>query len=126
MPRRALWTPAACYHIINRGHARETIFHDDDDRQHFLRLLARYRDRFDFRLSHSCLMGNHFHLLLQLPDPRVLSRLLAGLLVAYWHHYRRRYRLVGHLFQGRCKTPAPVSRGSACWRRSASMRWNAW
>jgi putative transposase len=32
--------------------------------------------------------------------------LLAGLLVAYWHHYRRRYHLVGHLFQGRCKTPA--------------------
>jgi putative transposase len=26
--------------------------------------------------------------------------------VAYWHHYRRRYQLVGHLFQGRCQTPA--------------------
>jgi hypothetical protein len=36
----------------------------------------------------------------------VLSSLVAGLLVAYWHHYRRRYRLVGHLFQGRCRTPA--------------------
>jgi putative transposase len=109
MPRLArhyLWTRAACYHVLNRGHARETIFHDDDDRRHFLVLLARYRDRFGLRLYHYCLMDNHFHLLLQLPDPKVLSRLLAGLLVAYWHHYRRRYHLVGHLFQGRCKTPA--------------------
>ena len=50
-------------------------------------------------------MGNHFHLLLQLADARQLSPLLAGMMVAYWHHYRRRYQLVGHLFQGRCKTP---------------------
>jgi putative transposase len=109
MPRAArhrLWIEAACYHVLNRGHARETIFHDDDDRTYFLHLLARYRDRFGFRLYHYCLMSNHFHLLLQLPEARSLSRLLAGLLVAYWHHYRRRYGLVGHLFQGRFKSPA--------------------
>src|SRR6516164_553086 len=94
--RRSLWAPAACYHVLNRGHARETIFHDDADRSYFLHLLARYRDRFGFRLYHYCLMSNHFHLLLQLPEARSLSRLLAGLLVAYWHHYRRRYGLVGH------------------------------
>jgi putative transposase len=104
--RRSLWAPAACYHVLNRGHARETIFHDDTDRAYVLRLLARYRDRLGFRLYHYCLMDNHFHVLLQLPDARDLSRLLAGLLVAYWYHYRRRYALVGHLFQGRCKTPA--------------------
>ena len=104
--RRRLWTNAACYHVLNRGHARATIFHDDGDRTRFVSLLARYRDRFGFRLYHYCLMDNHFHLLLQLPDARVLSPLLAGLLVAYWHYYRRRYKLVGHLFQGRCKTPA--------------------
>ena len=51
-------------------------------------------------------MDNHFHLLLQLPDAPALSPLLAGLLVSHWHHYRRRYQLVGHLFQGRCKTRA--------------------
>jgi len=109
MPRAARswqWTDAACYHVINRGHARETVFHDDEDRSHFLRLLARYRDRFGLHLYHYCLMSNHFHLLLQLADARQLSRLVAGLLVSYWHHYRRRYRLVGHLFQGRFKSPA--------------------
>ena len=104
--RRYLFTPAACYHVLNRGHARERIFHDDEDRLHFLHLVDRYRQRFDFRLYHYCLLDNHFHLLLQLADARQLSRLLAGMMVACWHHYRRRYQLVGHLFQGRCKTPA--------------------
>src|ERR1700722_591609 len=51
-------------------------------------------------------MDNHCPLLLQLPQARLLSALLAGLQVAYWHHYRRRNQLVGHLFQGRSKTPA--------------------
>jgi putative transposase len=105
-PRWRVWTDAACYHVLNRGHARETVFHDDDDRTHFLALLARYGQRFRWRLYHYCLMDNHFHLLLQLPRPQDLSRAVAGLLVSYWHHYRRRYRLVGHLFDGRFKSPA--------------------
>src|SRR5437016_4380764 len=55
--RRRGLTEAACYHVLNRGHARETVFHDDEDRAHFLRLLARYRDRFGFSLYYYCLMG---------------------------------------------------------------------
>ncbi len=93
MPRRArsrLWTDAACYHVINRGQARETVFHDDEDYAYFLQLLQRYRDRFTLRIYHYCLMANHFHLLVQLAEPRQLSRCVAGLLVAYWHHYHRR------------------------------------
>ncbi len=91
MPRSARRSSSsnACYHILNRGHARERIFHDDEDREAFCRLLRRYRDRYDARLYHYVLMDNHFHILMQLPRPGSLSRLVAGLLVAYWHHYRR-------------------------------------
>ena len=60
-PRRRQWTDAACYHLMNRGHNRETVFAHDDDRRHFLALLARYRQSFDFRLYHYCLLTNHFH-----------------------------------------------------------------
>jgi hypothetical protein len=48
MPRRPghlQWTEAASYHVLNRGHARGTIFHDEDDRRVFLDLLPRYRER---------------------------------------------------------------------------------
>jgi putative transposase len=111
IPRRQQWAEAACYHLMDRGHNRETVFQDDLDRQHFLDLVARYRQRFGFQLYHYCLMTNHFHLLLQLPEPRHLSPLMAGLLRAYVHHFHRRHGFVGHLWQGRFKSPAVQREG---------------
>jgi hypothetical protein len=35
MPRSQQWTDASCYHLLNRGHNRDTLFHDDDDRTYF-------------------------------------------------------------------------------------------
>jgi putative transposase len=99
------WSEAACYHVLNRGHARETGFHDDQDRSRFLHLLARYRQHFELRLYHYCPMDNQFHLLVQLRHCHRLSAFMAGLLVTYWRHYRRRYGLVGHLFQVRFNSP---------------------
>jgi putative transposase len=91
---------------MNRGHNREAVFADDDDRRAFLDLVAQYRDRFAFRLFHYCLMTNHFHLLVKLRDPREVSTIMAGLLRAYVHHCHRRHGFVGHRWQGRFKSPA--------------------
>jgi putative transposase len=91
---------------MNRGHNRETVFADTADRCYFLDLLERYRQRFALRLFYYCLMSNHFHLLVQLPKPKQLSAAVAGLLRAYVHYFNRRYGFVGHLWQGRFKSPA--------------------
>ncbi len=106
LARRWHWTEAACYHVMGRGHNRETVFADDADRAHFLKLVARYRDRFELRLYHYCLMGNQFHLLFQLPEPRCLSEMMAGMLRSYTHYFHGRYGFVGRLWQGRFKSPA--------------------
>src|SRR5271157_551483 len=103
-PRKQQWTEEACYHVMNRGHNRERIFGDDDDRRHFLGLLARYRERFGLRLYHYFLMTNHFHVLVQLERPADLSKWLSGMLRAYVHYFNQRYRFVGHLWQGRFNT----------------------
>jgi putative transposase len=105
-PRRVQWTETACFHVLNRGHNRERIFIDDDDRLFFLRLLARYQKRYAQKLFHYCLMDNHFHLLVQMQDVKQLSGWMAGLTRSYVHYYHRRYRFVGHLFQSRFKSPA--------------------
>ena len=49
-----------------------------------------------------CLMGNHYHLLIETPRPNLAlgMRQLNGV---YAQHFNRRYRRVGHLFQGRYK-----------------------
>jgi len=53
-------------------------------------LLARYRDRVGFGLFHYCLMSNHIHLLVKLPDPRQVSTLMAG-----WHRKRNTAKSAG-------------------------------
>jgi putative transposase len=58
------FTDDAAYHVLSRGHNRETIFADADDCRYFLALLARYRQRFGLRLYHYCLMPTHWHLVL--------------------------------------------------------------
>jgi hypothetical protein len=35
MPRRRQWTDEACDHVMNRGHNRERIFGDDENRRQF-------------------------------------------------------------------------------------------
>jgi REP element-mobilizing transposase RayT len=62
MPRHGQWAAPACYHVMDRGDNRETLFAYDEDRTRFLGLLA--RNRFDLRLCHYCLMPNHWHLVL--------------------------------------------------------------
>ena len=114
MPRTArkyLWADTAAYHVINRGHNRETVFGNDEEMAYFLTLLGRYRDRFDAQIYHYCLMSNHFHLLLRLPQPQRLSSFMAGLLRSYVHFYHQRRGFVGHLWQGRFKSPVVQREG---------------
>lgn len=85
MLRRLRWlqlADQAAYHVMSRGHNRKTLVADRDDLQKFLHLVQRYRLRFGLRLGHYCLLSNHFYLLLQLDEPRRLSALMAGLLLA--------------------------------------------
>jgi putative transposase len=111
LPRALRWTEVAYDHVFNRGHNRQVVFTDDLDRAEFSARVDRYRRQFGLRLYHYCLMDNHFHLLLQLDDPRRLSRVMAGLFVTYGHHCHRRHGYLGHLWQGRYKGPA-VQRNS--------------
>ena len=52
--------PGAVYHITSRGNERRVIFHDDEDREQFLRLLADAITRFGWILTAYTLMNNHF------------------------------------------------------------------
>ena len=47
-------------------------------------------------------MPNHVHLLAEMRDDPI-SRVMHGLLTAYSQYHNRKYRQMGHLFQGRYK-----------------------
>ena len=94
--------PGAIYHVTSRGNARRKIFLDDVDREAFLTTLAWVVERFGWICHAYCLMGNHFHLLIETPTPN-LSRGMRQLNGVYTQGFNRRHRKVGHLFQGRFK-----------------------
>jgi putative transposase len=99
------------YHAINRGNNRDVVFEDDADFEAFLIALARTQERYPFRLYGYCLMTNHVHLLVR-PEPGVsISRVMQSLMVAHTWRYHRRHRTVGHVWQGRFRSPVVQDEG---------------
>src|SRR3989304_3900760 len=92
----------ALYHVTARGNAREDIFRDDGDRATFLDLLGREIAQQPWRLYASCLSANHYHLLIETPEPN-LTRGMQRLNQVYTQRFNRRHRRVGHVLQGRYK-----------------------
>ena len=92
--------PGAVYHLTARGNARQPIFRDTADRHGFLRTLAHVVDRYSWRCHAYCLMTNHYHLLIETPQP-TLARGMRQLNGVYTQAFNRRHGRSGHLFQGR-------------------------
>ena len=90
----------ALYHVTSRGNAKADIFLDDADRRIFLRVLGATIDRYRWVLHAYCLMGNHYHLLVETPQPN-LSRGMRQVNGVYTQCFNRRHKHVGHVFQGR-------------------------
>jgi len=101
MPRALrLEYAGAIYHVMNRGDRREPIFRDDLDREIFLQTLGEACAKTDWHVHALCLMGNHFHLVVETPK----GNLVAGMkwfLGTYTGRFNRRHKLFGHLFSGR-------------------------
>ena len=67
-------------------------------------------DRFRFRVHGYCLLGNHYHAIIQTPEAN-LSQGMQWLGLAYSAWFNARHDRVGHLFQGRFKS-VPVEEGA--------------
>ena len=55
------------YHVMNRGRARQAIFHNSEYYSAFLKTLEEAYSRFDAEIHAYCLMDNHYHLLIGTP-----------------------------------------------------------
>ena len=55
----------AFYHVNSRGNLRERIFFDDRDRDNFIDILKRTKERYSYLLHAYVLMDNHYHLLIK-------------------------------------------------------------
>ena len=94
--------PGAFYHVTSRGNERKMVFQSTRDREKYLAYLESAHDRYGAIIHVYCLMGNHYHLLLETPRGN-LSRVLHHINRAYTTYFNIKRGRSGHLFQGRFK-----------------------
>ena len=94
--------PGAVYHVMARGNHGQVVFGDDSDRKRFLETLGEACEKTGWRIHAYVLMGNHYHLLVETPEPNLVAG-MKWLQGTYTQRYNGRHRLFGHLFQGRYK-----------------------
>jgi REP-associated tyrosine transposase len=92
----------ALYHVTSRGDRQEAIFDDDQDRRAFLNILGEVILRYRWHCHAYCLMGNHYHLMIETPEGN-LTKGMRQLNGVFTQWSNRRHNRSGHLFQGRYK-----------------------
>jgi len=100
--RPRVFAAGLLYHVIVRGNQRRQTFRADADYKAYLERLEKYRAKFQVRIYAYCVMPIHVHLLLE-TGSIPLSKFMQGLQQSYTQYFNRKYRKVGHLFQGRYK-----------------------
>src|SRR5882724_5993411 len=94
--------PGAVYHVMARGNHGQVVFGDDTDRKLLLGTLGEACEKTGWRIHAYVLMGNHYHLLVETPEPNLVAG-MKWLQGTYTQRYNGRHRFFGHLFQGRYK-----------------------
>lgn len=94
--------PGAVYHVISRGNAGQDIFITNHDRQKFLHWLEDTVKIHNLLIHAYCLMGSHYHLLVETPDGN-LSKAMRDLNGNYTQSFNYFHERKGHLMQGRYK-----------------------
>jgi REP element-mobilizing transposase RayT len=93
--------PNGFFHIATRSVAERRCFGEIADRLDFLELLANVAETSKWLCQSYCLMGNHYHLVVQTPEPTLSSgmQMLNG---RYAQQFNRRHEgRKGHLFGSR-------------------------
>jgi len=93
----------AFYHITSRGNLREKIFFEDKDKEKFLEILERTKERYGYFVHAYALMDNHYHLLIETPYTNI-KQIMQNINTSYTVYINIKYRRSGHLFQGRYKS----------------------
>src|ERR1051325_11643176 len=95
--RRDLLPEHGVFHVGARGAGKIAIFRDDDDRRFFLVLFAHVARKYDWESYALCLMGKHYHLVVEARR----EQLSAGLQIlhgVYAQTFNGKHNRWGHLF----------------------------
>jgi putative transposase len=90
----------AMYHVMSRSISEINLFQCDEDKDYYLMLLKKYKEKYHCKIYSYILMDNHVHIYID-PCGADISSFMLCLNTAYVSYFNRRYKRHGHLFQGR-------------------------
>ena len=82
---------------------KREIFKEYKDKDRFLKYIKESHNKFASICHAYCLMGNHYHLIIQTPRANI-SKVMHYINTSYVVYYNRRHSRVGPLYQGRYKS----------------------
>lgn len=101
---RELRTPReeAIYHLIAKGNQGDFIFNEKEHKEYFLQLLKDAVEGFQALIYGYCIMGNHYHVILQNIEPNLseIMHYIGSSFASFLSHRGR----IGHIFSGRYKS----------------------
>jgi REP-associated tyrosine transposase len=92
--------PGGIFHIATRSVEERRAFGTVADRWSFLGILSEIVDAYEWRCKSYCLMGSHYHLIVETPKPN-LSLGMQQLNGTYAQRFNGRHGRRGHLFGSR-------------------------
>lgn len=93
----------ATYHVLARGNRHEFIFEDDDAKSLFFCTLSEVAIKSGWLIHAYAIMGNHYHLLIETPDPNLVVG-MSWLQSTFTMRYNLKKQQCGHVFAGRYKS----------------------
>ena len=102
-------SPSGLYHIVAGSKDNLKMFYTDEDYEQFIATLLRYEEECGFKLHAYCLLGNHFHILIELETG--LNTIMKKLINSYVYYYNNRYLNKEPLLRDRYKSEIISGRG---------------
>lgn len=111
MARLTRLSVADCpHHVLLRGHNRQPVFQDDEDRDRFLALLRAHAQAQRVTVNGYVLLGSQIHLVLTPAEAPALALLMQALGRSYVRYHNDRHARSGTLWEGRYRS-APMEAG---------------
>lgn len=101
--RKGIHAPNKTYHVMLRGNNGQKIYVDDNDYSKLCLLIQEGVERYGHSILGFCFMSNHIHLVVRVKNIP-LSKIIQNISFRYARYINKKYRKIGHLFQGRFKS----------------------
>jgi putative transposase len=88
----------ARYHVTARANRKEMILESVAMKELFLSVVKRAKAKYKFRLENFCIMGNHYHLIIQPSRGENLSAIMRWIMSVFAMAYNKVKGITGHVW----------------------------